>query len=424
MSDMIPARLARLAEDGMIAAPVVFVPERLFSIWEITTWILPMAPEHFRRVLAASPYLPQGSAGAEGGTRWFTTADLARLRAHFAGGARGARYRPARPPKAPLVVLAGPMGAMGRTSSLLHLAVAGALCGYRILVIAGDPAGSSGLTLPAPSDHGDVQAARQGVLSLMARSAAEHLLRLNEARLDRGDSPQPLAEDLTAALTLAPADLIRPTLWPGLEVMDLSSAAMLGDMRIAGWRQALRTWAPGRALAQALDRSGLRARYDLILCDTPRGLGPLALALLGSADILLAPLPLQDGALARFGPGLQALAQAATLTQDEAQQTARALGQSAPPLAWSQFWVLPIRAGADAGRQMAGFAAKLGPTLLPAPLPEVEAVARGQLAHLYDLDYRSVGRLSYAPLREAADAAWRGLAEALFARQPGFAAKL
>ena len=102
---------------------------RPLSIWEITSWILPMAPEHFRRVLAATPHLPQGSAGAEGGTRWFTAADLIPLRAHFAAAGRKARYQPQYALRAPLVALTGPMGAMGRSTALLHLAVGTALSG-------------------------------------------------------------------------------------------------------------------------------------------------------------------------------------------------------------------------------------------------------------------------------------------------------
>ena len=71
-------------------------PPRLISIWEITTWILPMAPEHLRRVLAAEPDLPQGSTGVEGGTRWFTPAEVAQLRSYFAPRSRKGRYQPQR----------------------------------------------------------------------------------------------------------------------------------------------------------------------------------------------------------------------------------------------------------------------------------------------------------------------------------------
>ena len=419
MDDVTPALLANLAVAVQAGQTTTTPAPRLFSIWEITSWILPMAPEHFRRVLAAAPHLPQGTAGAEGGTRRFTATDLTALRHHFASGPRQARYQPPRlpgspaPVVAPIVALTGPMGATGRTTSLLHLAVGAALCGYRILVIESDPAGTTDL---AP-------ATGQGALSLMARSAAEHLRRLNEARLDRGDAPQPMDEALAAALGLTVDDLIQPTLWPGLDVMAMSPAALQGDLLIAGWRQRLRGWHPGPALGLALNQAGLRQRYDLILCDTARGLGPLAMALLTSADMLLAPLPLQEGALGRLGTGLAELAAASALMQAEAQGAARALGQTAPGQVWQRLWVLPIRAGADAPQRMAGFVAKLGgklgAALLPTPLPEVEAVATGQVPHLYDLDYRRMGRLTYAPLRQACDAACQATIQAL----TGFAAK-
>jgi chromosome partitioning protein len=277
-----------------------------------------------------------------------------------------------------------------------------------VLVIDGDPGGDVSRALPCSTPAGT------GVLSLIARSAALHLRRLNEARLERGDAPQPMDEALSAALPLTAADLIRPSLWPGLDVMAAPLAMMQGDRQITSWRLGLRTWAPGQALAQAVEEAGLRQRYGLILCDTPRGLGPMALALLASADVLLAPLPLRDDGAARLGAGLQALAEAMIQHQTEAQMAARALGQmAAASQAWQALWVLPNRAGEDAARQMAQATALLGEALVPTPLPEVTALADGLARQFYDLDYRKVGRLTYAPLREACDAAWRAVAERL-----------
>jgi chromosome partitioning protein len=384
---------------------------RPLSIWEITSWILPMAPEHFRRVLAAEPHLPQGTAGAEGGTRWFSPADLAPLRAHFATGPRKARYEPAHGLRAPLVALTGPLGQMGRSTALLHLAVGSALQGYRILVIEGDAGGTSGLTLLNRGNHGDGDTVGQGIVSVIAGAAARHLRKLNEARLDRGDAPMPMDAQLTEALALTPDALIHPSPWPGLDVMPLPPAGLLADVQIGTWRQALRGWNPVEALAL----EDLRARYDLILVDTPRGLGPLALTLLGAADILLAPLPLQEGALARLETGLQMLSQAVALQEAQAQSLARALGQTPSPAAAPRRLILPTRAGPDAARLMAGYAARLGDALWPDPMPEIPAVAAGQVAHLYDLDYRSLGRLAYAPLRQVSDAACRSLVQSLIA---------
>lgn len=416
--------LSRLAAP-LPASPA---PARLFSIWEITSWILPMAPEHFRRVLAETPDLPQGSSGAEGGTRWFSATDLAALRRHFSARARAGRYRPPRPEgvRAPILAMAGPQGGAGRTTALLHLATAAALNGWRVLVIDADPGGQLAPRLGARLVHppGDrfrsetSPAPLDGALALIARAAARHLRRMNATRLDLGEPPLAVDDRLSAALALEVEDLIQPTAWPGLEVMAAGPLGLLADPLITAWRLAQRSWQPWSALAEALDEAGLRQRYDLIFCDTGRGLGPLALATLASADVLLAPLPLRDdgpeAGHEALGRGFQALSGAFADLQAEAQTLARALGRTAPAFGWRRLAVLPTRAGPDAASRLAGFAAKLAGaaeiTLLPDALPEIAALAEGQGGQLYDLDYRRLGRLAYTPLREATEAAFRGLA--------------
>lgn len=407
-----PADLLALAEARPSSLTVSDRAERLFSIWEITTWHLPMAPEHLRRVLASDPSLPQGIAGIEGGTRWFTAADLATLRAHFAGGARGARYRLARPDGAlaPLITLTGPQGGSGRSMALAHLATAAALSGWRVLVIDADPGGSladvlgdrfRSETSPAPLD---------GPLALIARAAARHLRRMNAARLDLGEPPLPMDDRLSAALSVTADTLIRPSRWPGLDLLAPSAGGLAADPQIAAWRMAQRSWQPWRVLAEALDEDALRARYDLILCDTGRGLGPMALSALISADILLAPLPLTPQGEDGLAKGLRALAAAVDQCQAEAQGLARALGQAGPVFGWQALAIQPTRAGTDAAQRLAGFAAKLGAgstTLLPDALPEMDLSGGGQF---YDHDYRRLGRLAYTPPREALEAAFRGLA--------------
>lgn len=383
-------------------------PQRLMSIWEISTWILPMAPEHLRRVLAADPGLPQGSAGAEGGTRWFRPEEVAVLRAHFAAGPRKARYLPVRPAdaRAALIALAQPRGKAGRSVAALHLATSAALAGYRVLLIDADPAGQLARALGVAGSP-----AGAGVLAFVARAAGQHQRRLNESRLDRGEEPLPMPDVLSAALDLTAADLIRPTRWPGLDLLPADEGLMQADMQIAGWRSQQRNWRPWRALAEALTGDGLRQRYDLILCDTGPGLGPLALSMLVSADVLLFPLLLaQAGTGEDFAAGLHALIAAVAALEAEDQRIARALGQTAPPLQWRRVLALPTRAAPEAAGRLAGLAAQLGPVLLPAALPELAAVARGEVASFFDLDYRDIGRLAYAPLRDACAAAWAGLA--------------
>ena len=51
---------------------------RLFSTWEITKYLIPVAPAHFRRVLRQNPDLPQGVTETEGGAKWFTLDEVLR----------------------------------------------------------------------------------------------------------------------------------------------------------------------------------------------------------------------------------------------------------------------------------------------------------------------------------------------------------
>ena len=43
-----PAELVAFAQGCRDQSATAVVPSRLISIWEITQWILPMAPEHLR----------------------------------------------------------------------------------------------------------------------------------------------------------------------------------------------------------------------------------------------------------------------------------------------------------------------------------------------------------------------------------------
>ncbi len=71
---------------------------RRFSTWEITKYLIPVAPAHFRRVLRQNPDLPQGLTETEGGAKWFTLDEVLRLRAFFASeGAANRDYLPYRP---------------------------------------------------------------------------------------------------------------------------------------------------------------------------------------------------------------------------------------------------------------------------------------------------------------------------------------
>ena len=150
---------------------------------------------------------------------------------------------------------------------------------------------------------------------------------------------------------------------------------MAADLQIGRWR-----WRrPAATLARRLRKRWQRrlASPLCLSCAHRAQLGLLALSMLASADVLLAPLPLAPGALRSLSAGLEALARALSAMQTEVQITAQALGQTALPLQWRRLAVLPTRARQDAAALLASYAAKLGPVLLPAALPEIPQIANG-----------------------------------------------
>ena len=149
---------------------------RLFSKWEITRYLIPVATAHFRHVL--KQYLP---------------------------------YRPKGLP-AKMVAVANFKGGVGKTSTAAHLAMLAALDGYKVLVIDLD----SQASMTSIFD-GKVEDEWQTVFPLLARHYATHLQADNQRRVDRGDVSVPLDETLTEALSIKTAELVQSTHWPNID---------------------------------------------------------------------------------------------------------------------------------------------------------------------------------------------------------------
>ena len=72
---------------------------RLFSTWEITRYLIPVAQAHFRRVLKQHPELPQGRSETEGGAKWFTLDEVLRAARLFRRPGLQGQGLPALPPR-------------------------------------------------------------------------------------------------------------------------------------------------------------------------------------------------------------------------------------------------------------------------------------------------------------------------------------
>ncbi len=399
---------------------------RLFSTWEITKYLIPVAPAHFRRVLRQNPNLPQGRSDTEGGAKWFTLDEVLRLRAHLAEeGSKAKEYKPYRPAGLPpkIVAVANFKGGVGKTSTAAHLAMSAALDGYRVLVVDLDSQGSMTSIF-----GGKVADEWQTVFPLLARHYAQHLQAENRGRIARGDDPVALDETLAEALTVAPADLVQETHWPNIDLIGAQLNLYWSEFQIPVWRMQGRTWKLWDALGEALASDGFLDGYDLVFLDTPPALGYLTINGLAAADILLVPLGasfLEFDSTGRFFDMLHATF--ASIEQGE-NMAARALGRPEVHFEWDAVRAVITRYDRSQQAELAALMqAYLGPVLSPHRQDFTALIGQaGEQVHgIYEADYRDFNRETYARGRETFDetyAAFKRLLVGIWRREEKAAA--
>ena len=380
---------------------------RRFSTWEITKYLIPVAPAHFRRVLRQNPDLPQGLTETDGGAKWFTLDEVLRLRAFFASeGAANRDYLPYRPAGLPakMLAVANFKGGVGKTSTAAHLAMSAALDGYKVLVIDLDSQGSMTSIF-----GGRVADEWQTVFPLLARHYGEHLRAENQSRLDRGENPLPLEDTVLQAMELTAQDLAQKTHWPNIDLIGAQLDLYWAEFQVPVWRMAARSWKLWDALSERLEADGVLDQYDLVILDTPPALGYLTINALAAADILLVPTGasfLEFESTGRFFDMLHATF--ASIEEGE-NIAARALGRPGLAFEWDAVRAIVTRYD---GAQQAEFAALmqayLGTVLSPYRQDFTALVGQAgeQVAGIYEADYRDFNRETYARGRTAFDETW------------------
>jgi chromosome partitioning protein len=380
---------------------------RLFSTWEITRYLIPVAQAHFRRVLKQNPALPQGRSETEGGAKWFTFDEVLKLRAHFAGtGSKAKEYRPYRPKGLPakVVAVANFKGGVGKTSTAAHLAMSAALDGYRVLVVDLDSQGSMTSIF-----GGTVEDEWQTVFPLLARHYATYLQGENRARMARGDDALPLDDVLSEALGLSARDVIQNTHWPNIDLIGAQLNLYWSEFQVPVWRMQGRSWKLWDALGERLAADGVLGAYDVIILDTPPALGYLTINGLSAADILLVPLGasfLEFDSTGRFFDMLHSTF--ASIEQGE-NMAARALGRPELNFEWDAVQAVVTRF--DAGQQAelaALMQAYLGRTLSPHRQDYTALIGQAgeQVNGIYEADYRDFNRETYVRGRSTFDATY------------------
>ena len=380
---------------------------RLFSTWEITRYLIPVAQAHFRRVLKQNPDLPQGAWETEGGAKWFTLDEVLRLRAHFAAeGSKAKEYLPWRPKGLPakIVAVANFKGGVGKTSTCAHLAMSAALDGYRVLVVDLDSQGSM------TSIFGGKVADEWGtVFPLVARHYARHLRASNQGRIERGEPPIPIDDTLAEALKLTAPDLVQKTHWPNIDLIGAQLNLYWAEFQIPVWRMQGRGWKLWDAISESLAEDGLLDQYDIIFVDTPPALGYLTINGLAAADILLVPLGASFLEFDSTGRFFDMLHSTFSSIEEGENIAARALGRPELSFEWDAVRVLVTRYDGNQQAELAGLMqAYLGRTLSPARQGFTALIGQAgeQVAGIYEADYRDFNRDTYIRGRETFDATY------------------
>jgi len=377
---------------------------RLFSTWEITKYLIPVATPHFRRVLKAHPDLPQGRSETGGGAKWFTLDEVLRLRAHFAAeGSKTKEYTPYRPKGLPakITAVANFKGGVGKTSTAAHLAMSAALDGYKVLVIDLDSQGSmTSIFGGKVADEWDT------VFPLIARDYASALQEENRRRVDRGENPHPLDETLNAALGISAQEVIQKTHWPNIDLIGAQLNLYWAEFQIPVWRMGVRGWKLWDALSNALLRDGVLDAYDVVFLDTPPALGYLTINGLSAADILLVPLGasfLEFDSTGRFFDMLHSTFQS---IEEGENMAARALGRPEIHFEWDAVRTVVTRFDTVQQSDLAGLMqAYLGRFMSPFRQEYTALIGQAgeQVNGIYEADYRDFNRETYARGRETFD---------------------
>ncbi|MFI0397188.1 AAA family ATPase [Paracoccus jiaweipingae] len=385
---------------------------RRFSIWEITRYMIPVAPAHLRRVLKANPDLPQGDG--EANQKWFTLEEVLRLRDHFAAeGSSAKEYRPWRPKGAPakIVGVANFKGGSGKTTTCAHLAMAAALDGYKVLVIDLDSQGSMTSIL-----GGQVADEWQTVFPLIAKDYALAVEAENAVRAARSEAPLPLDETLTEALKVSPRNLIQKTHWPNIDLIGAQLNLYWAEFQIPVWRMGLRSWPLWDALGNFLQNEGVVDDYDIIFLDTPPALGYLTINSLAAADILLVPLGASFLEFDSTGRFFDMLYSTFASIEEGENSARRAAGLPEVKFEWDVVRAIITRFDASQQTDLANVIQAYFGDFMNAYRQEFTALvgqAGEQVNGIYEADYRDFNRDTYLRGREAFDRTYAEFKELL-----------
>ncbi len=230
---------------------------RRFGAGEVAA-VLGISPGHLRN-LVREPGFPAGETRA-GGRRSFAIEEIHAARAWLHRTTGNPRYAPGRRAeqgeRLQIVTFVNFKGGSGKTTTAVHFAQYLVLRGYRVLLIDLDPQASATALFGLDPD-GEI--AEGGTFAAWLAQTAE------------------------------PDALVRPTYWPGLDLLPASIALQHAEYELVGRLLERRDFPFYAQLAALLEPVG--ERYDVVVCDCRPDVGMLTLNALWAATGLVVPIP-------------------------------------------------------------------------------------------------------------------------------------
>lgn len=382
---------------------------RRFSSWEVAELIFRINQSTFRGKLAADPNLPLGEVEEDGRQRWFSLEEVNELRRRIRIGKKS--LMPPRPAgkRAFRAAIANFKGGAGKSTVALHFAHAAALDGYRVLVVDFDPQATLSHSMGL-NDVGEDHT----VWGIMARDLERETDRMNTASAGAETGTALPHRKLPASIrdmglgTLRPADFIKPTAWPTIDIVPSCANAAFVEFASAQYRHLNPEWTFFGAVSRFLDSLADDA-YDLILFDCPPAIGYQSMNAVFAADMLYIP----------SGPGYWEYDSTTSFIGQlsEALEDLSGFGPTFPagkvslPKAFADIRFLMTRyePGNDLHRAMfEAFRKVFGPHVADHPIEMTRAVEQSGrfLSSVYEIDYREMTRETWRRARASFDRAY------------------
>lgn len=260
------ARSADLIQRQIVE--IVHEPEvskrlRLFPTTEAASWI-GISDVHLRNLLKADGF-PKGVQIGGSNRKALSLEDLQAVRAKLYQDTRDPKYATGRRPgEGPAVLaVANFKGGVAKTTTTVHLAQYLVLKGYRVLLIDLDSQASATTTFGfTPDDDFDPLDTLYSFFTLQDGNRKHSL-----------------------------ADLVRPTYWPGLDIVPANLGLYHSEFEIPVRVRQDRSFEFWNVLRNAVPT--LDDAYDVVIIDTPPALGYLTINGIIAAHVLVIPVPPQ-----------------------------------------------------------------------------------------------------------------------------------